>query len=74
MPATIAVIGGKIRVGLQPAELDRLARGDEPVHKLSRRGLALPQALQAGRRAAALAVASPAAVSPDLGPQIFESL
>ncbi len=41
MPATIAVIGGKIRVGLQPAELERLARGDEPVQKVSRRDLAI---------------------------------
>ena len=41
VPATIAVIDGKIRIGLQPAELERLARGAEPVQKLSRRDLAI---------------------------------
>jgi pseudouridine-5'-phosphate glycosidase len=41
VPATIAVIDGKVRIGLQPGELERLARGDEPVQKLSRRDLAI---------------------------------
>jgi pseudouridine-5'-phosphate glycosidase len=41
VPATIAVIDGKIRIGLPPTELERLARGDEPVQKLSRRDLAI---------------------------------
>lgn len=41
VPATIAVIDGRVRIGLQPGELERLARGDEPVQKLSRRDLAI---------------------------------
>jgi pseudouridine-5'-phosphate glycosidase len=41
VPATIAAIDGKIRIGLPPTELERLARGDEPVQKLSRRDLAI---------------------------------
>lgn len=41
VPATIAVIDGQIRIGLQAAELERLARGDEPVQKLSRRDMAI---------------------------------
>ncbi len=41
VPATIAVIDGKVRIGLSPGELERLARGEEPVQKLSRRDLAI---------------------------------
>ena len=40
-PATIAAIDGKLRVGLAKAELVRLANGEETVHKLSRRDLAI---------------------------------
>lgn len=40
VPATIAVIGGKIRIGLVDAELERLARADD-VMKLSRADLAV---------------------------------
>lgn len=36
------------------------------------RGLPVARVLEAGRRAAALACASPRAVSPELGPQVFE--
>ena len=39
VPATIAVLGGKLRVGLPDAELEALAR-DRSVRKLSRRDLA----------------------------------
>jgi len=39
-PATIAVLDGKLRVGLSTAQLERLAEG-EGVHKLSRRDLAV---------------------------------
>ncbi len=39
VPATIAVADGAIRVGLEDALLRRLANGQEPVRKLSRRDL-----------------------------------
>lgn len=39
VPATIAVVDGRIRVGLDEAELARLASGREAVRKLSRRDL-----------------------------------
>ena len=39
-PATIAVLKGRIRVGLPPEELERLA-GNREAHKVSRRDLAL---------------------------------
>jgi pseudouridine-5'-phosphate glycosidase len=39
VPATIAIVGGQIRVGLDDGELERLARGGE-VRKLSRADLA----------------------------------
>ncbi len=39
IPATIAVIDGVVKVGIQPHELERLARG-ENVHKISSRDLA----------------------------------
>ena len=40
VPATVAVIGGELRVGLEEAELERLAYGDG-VRKVSRRDLAV---------------------------------
>jgi pseudouridine-5'-phosphate glycosidase len=46
VPATIAVLDGRIRVGLSPAEIERLGDGRTPVAKLSRRDL--PLALAAG--------------------------
>lgn len=41
VPATLAVMDGRLRVGLTPAEIERLACGREPVAKLSRRNLAV---------------------------------
>jgi pseudouridine-5'-phosphate glycosidase len=49
VPATIAVIGGKVRVGLSPDELTMLARTND-VLKLSRADL--PYALTTGRTGA----------------------
>jgi len=46
VPATIAVMGGRIRVGLSRAEIERLGNGREEVAKLSRRDL--PIALARG--------------------------
>ncbi|NPA45834.1 MAG: pseudouridine-5'-phosphate glycosidase [Chlorobi bacterium] len=40
VPATVAIIGGKIRVGLDEAHIDLLASGREPVAKVSRRDMA----------------------------------
>jgi pseudouridine-5'-phosphate glycosidase len=40
VPATVAVMGGRIRVGLTEPEIERLGCGREPVAKLSRRDLA----------------------------------
>lgn len=40
-PATIAVLEGRIQIGLSDSDLERLARGEEPVAKLSRRDLPL---------------------------------
>lgn len=39
IPATIAVMDGRIKIGLSDQELERLAQGKEPVAKLSRRDL-----------------------------------
>jgi pseudouridylate synthase len=39
VPATIAVVDGRVRVGLLDTDLVRLANGAEPVRKLSRRDL-----------------------------------
>lgn len=41
VPATIAVLGGRLKVGLTAAELEGLARGGARVAKASRRDLAL---------------------------------
>lgn len=46
VPATIALMEGRIVVGLSDAELERLATTDEPVAKASRRGLAVALAQQ----------------------------
>ncbi|MEM6439034.1 MAG: pseudouridine-5'-phosphate glycosidase [Pseudomonadota bacterium] len=45
VPATIAVLDGRIRIGLDDAALTRIARGEEPVAKLSRADLAAALAL-----------------------------
>jgi len=39
VPATIAILDGRIKVGLSPAELENLAKGDTPATKVSRRDL-----------------------------------
>jgi pseudouridine-5'-phosphate glycosidase len=54
VPATIALIGGRIRIGLDAAELERLAAAEE-VAKASRRDLA---ALLASKAAAGTTVAA----------------
>lgn len=46
VPATIAVVDGRPAAGLGPVQLERLARGAEPVAKLSRRDL--PAAVAGG--------------------------
>lgn len=48
IPATIAVIGGRIKIGLHPAELERLAdqRSNPTAVKLSRRDIAAAVALK----------------------------
>jgi pseudouridine-5'-phosphate glycosidase/pseudouridine kinase len=48
IPATIAVIGGRIKIGLHPAELERLAdqRSNPTAVKLSRRDIAAAIALK----------------------------
>ncbi|MGP1396516.1 MAG: pseudouridine-5'-phosphate glycosidase [Inquilinaceae bacterium] len=58
VPATIAVMDGRIRVGLDKDALDRLGRGDD-VAKLSRRDLAV--ALATGRTGATTVAATMAA-------------
>ena len=50
VPATIAVLGGRIKIGLSAAELDYLAQGQQQgkqIAKLSRRDLAIVLARQA---------------------------
>lgn len=37
VPATIAIIEGNVKAGLSPNEMERLATGDTPVRKVSRR-------------------------------------
>jgi len=39
VPATIAVVAGRVHIGVQPSDLERLARGDA-VHKISTRDFA----------------------------------
>jgi pseudouridine-5'-phosphate glycosidase len=39
VPATLAVMGGRFRIGLTPADIERLGGGREPVAKVSRRNL-----------------------------------
>jgi pseudouridylate synthase len=56
VPATVAVLDGRIRVGLSAAEIERLGDGRTPVAKLSRRDL--PLALAAGTPGATTAAAT----------------
>lgn len=46
VPATIAVLGGKLRVGLSEAEIDLLGKKGLAVHKVSRRDLPVLAALE----------------------------
>lgn len=39
VPATVAILGGKLKAGLSPAEIERLAKGGREVVKTSRRDL-----------------------------------
>lgn len=50
IPATIAIIGGKVKVGLSVDELELLSRGDKPCIKTSRRDLSyvISQGLNGG--------------------------
>ena len=48
VPATVAVVGGRMKAGLEPAELQALARGGSAVPKLSRRDLPLALAVGPG--------------------------
>jgi pseudouridine-5'-phosphate glycosidase len=66
VPATIALIGGKIRVGLGPGELDRLA--SKPAAKSSRRDLA---ALLQAKEIAGTTVAATMLVADKGGIPIF---
>jgi pseudouridine-5'-phosphate glycosidase len=56
VPATIAVLEGRLRIGLDDAGLERLARGGEKVAKLSRADL--PWALAEGRDGATTVAAT----------------
>jgi pseudouridylate synthase len=67
VPATVAVLGGTLRVGLGDAELERLASG-RPVHKLSLRDL--PVAV-ARRLDGATTVATTAYVAARAGIKVF---
>jgi len=58
VPATVAVMGGRLRVGLEPAEIEHLARSRE-VRKVSRRDLS--PALAAGATGATTVSATMAA-------------
>jgi pseudouridine-5'-phosphate glycosidase len=57
VPATIAVLDGRVRLGLAPRELERLARPHDEVHKLSLRDLgpAVARAVTGGTTVAATA-------------------
>ena len=67
LPATIALIDGRIRVGLAPAELDRLASG-QGAAKASRRDLA---ALVVQRRTAGTTVAATMMIAARAGITVF---
>ena len=68
VPATIAVIGGRFRVGLQPKEIDGLAQLTGGVVKASRRDLA---AVVARRGSAGTTVAATMFVAELAGVEIF---
>lgn len=66
-PAIVAVLGGRLRVGLAPDEVEQLARGDG-VAKLSRRDLAV--AIAQGRDGATT-VSATMAIAHAAGIQVF---
>ena len=68
VPATIAVLGGRPRIGLTEAELDRICDPDADLVKLSRRDLGPAMAL---RRDGATTVASTAALAAAAGIAVF---
>lgn len=70
VPATIAVLDGRIRVGLSPDELERVCRPDAGLLKLSYRDLAPALALS---RNGATTVASTAAISQLAGIAVFST-
>jgi pseudouridine-5'-phosphate glycosidase len=55
-PATVAVVEGELRAGLDPATLERLAKKEEPIAKLTRRDLG--PALAAGELGATTVAAT----------------
>jgi len=67
VPATIAVLDGRLRVGLDAASLERLAT-DKSISKVSRRDLS---ALVAGRGSGATTVAATMAIAAMAGIRIF---
>lgn len=70
VPATVAVLDGAIRIGLDPAELDRICGADASLEiaKLSVRDLGIAVAL---RRTGATTVASTAALAHRAGIAVF---
>ena len=50
VPATIAIIGGRLKAGLTPEEIDYLGKTGAGVTKASRRDLPILVAREAGRR------------------------
>lgn len=67
VPATIAVLDGRVRIGLSPAELDRLCESDD-IAKLSMRDLGVALALG---RDGATTVASTSALAHRAGISVF---
>ncbi|HCT78416.1 MAG TPA: pseudouridine-5-phosphate glycosidase [Micromonosporaceae bacterium] len=67
IPATIGMVGGVIKVGLDPADLTRLANGED-VAKLSVRDLAIAAAVKAD---GATTVASTSAIAAAEGIRVF---
>ncbi|HAS43651.1 MAG TPA: pseudouridine-5-phosphate glycosidase [Microscillaceae bacterium] len=68
VPATIAIINGKIKVGLDADDLELIASEDEPVVKVSRRDLPL---LIARKRHGATTVAATMLIASWVGIQVF---
>lgn len=68
VPATIAVIDGQVRVGLETAELETLARGGTSVMKCSRREIPL---MVATRGTGATTVAGTMAIAAHEGIRVF---